>query len=68
MDKTAVIGVVAPCFSGAVKSCTECVESHKDSTACNGFGPGCLLAPSPKGSANTQPGNPEDDFVHLHKP
>lgn len=60
-------GAAAPCFTGEVKSCQECLE-RQGSKECVGFAEGCPLAPSPKGTPNMQPGNPDDQFLVLHKP
>ena len=42
---TAVTGVIAPFPRGVVRSCVECRASTRGPVNCNGFGPGCLVAP-----------------------
>jgi len=44
---TAVIGVVTPFPRGIVRGCVECRSSQRHPVPCNGFGPGCLVAPRP---------------------
>jgi len=43
----AVVGVIAPFARGVVRSCVECRSAQRHSVPCNGFGPGCLVAPRP---------------------
>jgi hypothetical protein len=43
----AVVGVIAPFPPGVVRSCVECRSSSMHPVPCNGFGPGCLVAPRP---------------------
>ena len=48
MFQLAVIGVVAPNPRGVVRSCVECRATQRSPVPCNGFGPGCLVAPRPQ--------------------
>ena len=41
----AVTGVIAPFPGGVARGCVECRASTRDPVKCNGFGPGCLVAP-----------------------
>lgn len=43
----AVVGVIAPFARGVVRSCLECRSAQRYPVQCNGFGPGCLVAPRP---------------------
>jgi hypothetical protein len=59
MFQLAVIGVLAPNARGVVRSCVECRASTRQPQPCNGFGPGCLVAPRPQ---DAPPASPSSRF------